>query len=107
MKFLILGSGSIAMRHYNNLKKIGYKNINFFTKNQKFRKSYKNSYDNLKTAIKKTEPDIAIICNSTHLHVRTAITCAKHGLHLFIEKAVTHKISRCKDLINIVKKKKT
>ena len=36
MKFLILGSGSIAIRHYNNLKKIGYKNINFFTKNQKF-----------------------------------------------------------------------
>jgi predicted dehydrogenase len=106
MKFLILGSGSIAIRHYNNLKKIGYKNINFFTKNQKFRKSYKNSYDNLKTAIKKTEPDIAIICNSTHLHVRAAITCAKQGLHLFIEKPVAHKISRCKDLINIVKKKK-
>jgi predicted dehydrogenase len=106
MKFLILGSGSIAIRHYNNLKKIGYKHISFYTKNVSFRERYKNSYGNLITAIKKTNPDIAIICNSTHLHLTSAIKCAQNGLHLFIEKPVTHKISECKNLINIVKKKR-
>jgi predicted dehydrogenase len=106
MKFLILGSGSIAIRHYNNLKKIGYKHISFYTKNVSFRERYKNSYGNLITAIKKTNPDIAIICNSTHLHMTSAIKCAQNGLHLFIEKPVSHKISDCKNLINIVKKKR-
>lgn len=106
MKFLILGSGSIAIRHYNNLKKIGYKHISFYTKNVSFRERYKNSYGNLITAIKKTNPDIAIICNSTHLHLTSAIKCAQNGLHLFIEKPVTHKTSECKNLINIVKKKR-
>ena len=31
---LICGSGSIAFRHYSNLKKLGYHEIIFFSKNK-------------------------------------------------------------------------
>jgi len=35
-------------------------------------------------------PDVAIIANPTHLHMETALACAKAGCHLLIEKPLGH-----------------
>ena len=83
MKILICGSGSIATRHYQNLRILGYKNIIFYkTSNSKVldKKIRKEKiYYNLNKALDE-KPDIAFICNITSLHVDVAIECAKKNV---------------------------
>ena len=106
MKFLIIGSGSIANRHYRNLKKIGYKNISFVTNKEKYLISKLRVFKSLPDAIKEFKPDIALICNSTHLHLKAAKICAFHGVHLFVEKPAIHRTKQYKNLVKIINKTK-
>ena len=51
------------------------------------------------------KPDFGIISNVTNLHVPTAITMAKHGLHLLIEKPLSHSMEGVNELESVVKDK--
>ena len=109
MKILICGLGSIGKRHANNLLDIGKKELIFFREknlnlNDPRLKKIK-SYNNLKEAFLK-KPQIAFICNTTNKHIETAITCAKNGLHLFIEKPLSNNLKKINQLEKIIKKKK-
>jgi predicted dehydrogenase len=46
--------------------------------------------------------DVAVIANPTHLHIETALRCAQHGLHLFMEKPIDCKLKGLDDLIKTV-----
>jgi predicted dehydrogenase len=50
------------------------------------------------------EPDIAFITNPTSLHIETAITCAKAGCHLFIEKPLSDSLAGVDELLTLVER---
>lgn len=92
MKFLVCGLGSIGERHINNLLTLGYediivhrkRNLPLRTLNREF-----VSFSSLQEALR-TKPDVAFICNPTHLHLSTAHSCIKAGCHVFVEKPLSN-----------------
>lgn len=52
------------------------------------------------------KPDIAIIANPTHAHIPAAITAARAGCHLFLEKPLSHSLDGVDELAQIVREKK-
>ena len=107
MKFLICGVGSIGERHIRNLISLGFDDIILFRKRNNALRTISNTfptYSSLKECLDK-KPDIAIICNPTHLHIETAIQCAKANCHIFIEKPISHNLEECDELILTLKQK--
>jgi len=105
MKFLICGVGSIGERHIRNLISLGYDDIILFRKRNHPLRTINREfpvYSTLRECLDK-KPDIAIICNPTHLHVETALQCAKSDCHVFIEKPVSHNMKDGINLINTLK----
>ena len=106
MKILIIGFGSIGKRHYKNLISLGYKDIAVFDPSDEAF----GGFDGI-GRIKKLNADsakgfdAAFICSPNNLHIKHALTCAKAGLHLFIEKPLSHNLNGIKKLENICKKK--
>ncbi len=109
MHFLIIGCGSIGQRHMNNLQAMGYDvtgcdpdlaRINLIK-----RRFGIGVFDNLRQALS-NDYDAALICVPTSLHLPLAIEVAKRGMHLFIEKPLSHSYERIDELQSIVRKKK-
>jgi predicted dehydrogenase len=109
LKILIIGLGSIGKRHAKNLLKLGYKNLIFCSKQKKLDRisSFKtiNVFNKLNLALEQN-PDIALICNSTNIHCKTAIKGAKNNCNVFIEKPIGNKKKEIFSLQRIIKKKK-
>lgn len=59
-----------------------------------------------KRDIKKLSPDIAFITNPTSLHMETAIESASRGMHLFIEKPLSHGLEGWDTLLKMTRGKK-
>lgn len=93
-KILIIGFGSIGARHYNNLKKLGYRPDVF----DPLKKEYSEKR-NL------SEYDIVFVCNPTSLHVKTALEAAKANCNLFIEKPLSNSLKGVAQLASEVKKR--
>lgn len=106
MRILLIGFGSIGKRHYRNLISLGYKNIAVFD-------SAETAFGGFDAVgrIKKLDVnsakkfDTAFICSPNNLHIKHALICAKAGLHLFIEKSLSHNLNGVKKLEDICKKK--
>jgi predicted dehydrogenase len=108
LKALIVGYGSIGRRHIENLSKL--KNIEIIIyskrKNDKFLKQNKCIiYSSIRDCLKE-KPDFAIITNETRFHIRSALTLAKSGIHLLIEKPLSDNLRNTKKLFEIAQKKK-
>jgi len=104
MKFLICGVGSIGERHIRNLLSLGYDDIILYrNRNQPFRTIDREFpvYLDLEEALDQ-KPDAAFICNPTHLHMETAIQCAKRNCNLFIEKPVSNSPKHQEELIKLL-----
>ena len=90
---LIIGAGSIGMRHLNNLIKLGFKNIHIFRHNSDVN-LYINGQEIFVTSswneIKNNNYLAVIICSPTSLHVRQGINSLKLGAHLLIEKPISN-----------------
>lgn len=108
MKFLFCGLGSVGQRHAKNLKQIlpdaeiiafrsTSKNISSIEKELKIK-----TYKSLSLALGE-KPMAAFITNPTSLHINTAISCAKKGVHLFIEKPLSNTFQNISLLHNVVK----
>ena len=108
MKILIIGFGSIAKRHINNL----IHNINCEIivysrrKNIRFLDHKKIMVLNSLEKCLLEKPDVAFITNETVFHIPMAIKMAKSGLDLFIEKPLSNSTNGIKTLQKIVKQKK-
>jgi predicted dehydrogenase len=109
MKILILGLGSIGQRHLNILNK----NYDFDVYALRTCKGVLNSSRTDYTClfnwqdIDKVKPDVALICNPTHLHIETAIKCIKHGIsNLLIEKPLSDNLDNLETLLKLVDKNK-
>lgn len=107
MKILVIGFGSIAKRHINNLLELSDIEILVYTKQINFG-SFKNHckfFNKLNDAIKEN-PDAAIIANNTSEHVKTAIELSKNHIDLFIEKPLSNNSLGIKKLVKLIHEKK-
>lgn len=109
MKVLLVGCGSIGRRHLKNLTVLsqvekvfvysGVKNCLNGLKNMR-KVSILNSLDNV-------QADLAIIAGETYKHLDIAVMLAKKKIHLFIEKPISHQLSKKLGLLNrLVKRNK-
>ena len=92
-------------RHTKNLLSLGFKDIILVTSRKVKDKTFKKLkiYNKLVDALKE-KPKLAFICNSTHLHEKSAIQCIENNTNVFIEKPVGNKKDLDK-LVKLVKKK--
>jgi predicted dehydrogenase len=111
VKILFTGLGSIGTRHLKLLKQRNedHRFLAYRSGKGENKKKYSGveEYSDLQQALQE-KPDVAFITNPTHLHVPTAISCARVGCDLFIEKPLSdslegveklEKLAAGKDLI--------
>jgi len=121
MKILMVGLGSIGQRHLRNILSIlgdkaeisAYrvrKEKTVLTdrltveQDVRLEERYKfSSFDKLEDALS-VSPEAVFICNPTSLHLPVALTAAKKGCHIFIEKPISHNLEGIEELASIVKK---
>lgn len=105
---LIIGAGSIGERHLSNLQKLGYHNLLVFrSRNLPFRNIAPESVQVMTDwqAVVERSPKLAFICTPTSLHSEQAVQCAELGMHLFIEKPISHHLGDREKLLEIVGRK--
>ncbi|MEZ4940964.1 MAG: Gfo/Idh/MocA family oxidoreductase [Saprospiraceae bacterium] len=107
MKILIVGLGSIGRRHLKNLSALGVRQLAAVTKSRggAFSDTLPPflSFENLETALE-WQPDAVFVCNPSALHLETALTAAKAGCHLFLEKPVSHSLEGIYELEQLVER---
>lgn len=110
MKILIVGCGSIGLRHLANFKKIKNCEVAVFRTTCDNVPEFEEIYGvKVFTDFKKAlgmRPDAVVISNPTSLHIKYATEAAKKGCHLFIEKPLSNSLKGLDSLIKIVEKKK-
>ena len=108
MKVVIIGFGSIGQRHCKNL--LEKSNAEIFLSTKHNIKNFKNNkrIHNLSSLEEclKNQPDIGLICNTSNLHVETAIKLAKNNCHLLIEKPLSNSLKNITRLLSLVEKNK-
>jgi predicted dehydrogenase len=108
LKVVIIGFGSIGQRHCKNLLEKSNTEIYLCTKHNL--KNFKNSkrIQNLTSLDEclKNQPDIGLVCNTSNLHVETAIKLAKNNCHLLIEKPLSNSLKNMTQLLSLVEKNK-
>jgi len=109
MLFLVVGCGSIGKRHIRNLKMLKAGEI--ITQDvqpercQEVEQKYRvKAYDDLEEALAQ-KPDVAFICTPTSLHMPPALSAARNGCHLFIEKPLSHSLDGVDELLEVVAEK--
>ena len=107
LKILVVGYGSIGKRHIKNLSTLSNIQIIVYT-NRKFdsflQKKCSFVSNNIQDCISQ-HPDAAIIANESNLHVEHSIKLAKKGIHLFIEKPLSHSMDKINELKSLVEQK--
>lgn len=99
MQVLLTGLGSIGSRHARLLREHDREiELLAYRSKGETRVPGITEYTDLQTALG-TDPDIAFITNPTHLHVETALQCARSDCHLFIEKPLSHTIDGVEELL--------
>lgn len=96
MKFLICGLGSIGQRHFRNLKSLGVHDIAVFRTGRgqtdfvnRFIAEHKPVvFTDLAEALV-TKPNAVFVANPTACHIETALSAARSGCDLFIEKPLS------------------
>jgi len=107
MRVLVIGCGSIGMRHLRNLKTLGIENLMAFDSEVDQRERAQQEcgarpFDTLDEALR-AGADAAFITTPPHLHVPIALQAARTGCNLFIEKPLSHTEEGLSDLINVVR----
>ena len=104
MNVLVVGTGSIAKRHIKNLQELDeivriyvYSSRGFPPQDVQDKKiSIQKSLQDLRGI------DFAIIANETHKHIAIASKLSEKGIHLFLEKPISHKLQEAKDFEKLI-----
>jgi predicted dehydrogenase len=107
LKILFFGLGSIGRRHAKILME-GYDHelYAFRTMKGQLKDSLGIKEITRWDQIERIAPDVAFITNPTYLHIKTALCCAKNGMHLFIEKPISNTMQGIDELIKITRRKR-
>lgn len=106
---LVIGAGSIGERYIRNLWALGYKNIVVLrTRNLPFRDIGSTTVRVVTSwnEIEKYKPVAAFVCNPTALHLSTAMECVARGIHVLVEKPLSHTIDGLDNLAQLALEKK-
>ncbi len=108
MKILVVGCGSIGRRHIKNLSGLsGIERIYLKTKIKDPYKEARIPHDvRLVGKGEDIDADAAFICNETHRHIETALRLAKMGMHIFMEKPLSHNMDSVIKLKELIRRKK-
>src|ERR1700743_2819852 len=98
---VIFGAGSIGERHIQVLQSLGYNNIYVYRQRnlplrQVNAKDVKIFTD--LDQIDQIKPVAAFITSPTAMHVEQALECAKRGIHVLIEKPLSHTLQGIDEL---------
>lgn len=110
MKWLVIGCGSIGKRHIRNLKALAAGELIAHDVSLKRCQEVEQEYgietfDTLDKALAKN-PQVAIVCTPTSMHISSALSAAQTGCHFFIEKPLSHNLDGIEELLAIVEKNK-
>jgi predicted dehydrogenase len=101
MKILIAGLGSIGRRHLRNLAAEGSHELLLYRTHHATMPEADLAgypvYTDLTRALDQ-KPDAVVISNPTALHLDVAIPAAERGIHLLLEKPVSHSLDQVADL---------
>jgi predicted dehydrogenase len=92
---LVIGAGSIGERHIRVLWSLGYNNIHVLRRESKIFRDIGNASVTVHLSWEdamKINPYAAFICSPTSLHLEQTLLCIKNGIHLFVEKPLTHNL---------------
>jgi predicted dehydrogenase len=91
---LIVGVGSIGERHLRCFQATGRADVSLCELNPVLRKTIAERYqvervfDDLERALE-NKPAAAVICTPAHLHIPMALSAARRGIHVLIEKPLS------------------
>lgn len=106
---LVIGAGSIGERYIRNLYALGYQNLVVLrTRNLPFR-DIGSATVRVVTSWKEVEqfkPVVAFICNPTALHLSSAMECVSRGIHVLVEKPLSHTVDGLDKLVQASIEKK-
>lgn len=109
MEFLVVGCGSIGRRHIKNLRSLGHGVSGVESDPARARAISQELGIAVYTSIESAQLKdfkAALVCNPTRYHLPSAMKLAKAGLHLFIEKPVSHDLKGINELSRIIKAKR-
>ncbi len=109
MLILVVGCGSIGRRHIRNLKALKAgdiiaQDVSLGRLSEVEREHGIKVYDDVEAALGQ-KPDVALICTPTSRHVAPALSAARSGCHLFIEKPLSHSLDGVSELTEVVSRK--
>lgn len=109
MRILIVGCGSIGMRHLRNLRGLGVVDLAVCDpvaerRERASRECGARAYETLESALE-GGADVAFITTPPHLHIPLAMQAARAGCHLFIEKPLSHTEEGLDDLAALARRK--
>jgi predicted dehydrogenase len=93
---LVIGCGSIGLRHLRNLRALGIERMLAYDpvverRCQAEREAGAQPFESLELALA-ARPDAALICTPPHLHLSGALAALDAGAHLFLEKPIAHSL---------------
>jgi predicted dehydrogenase len=106
---VIAGAGSIGRRHLRNLVSLGEKDILLYRTHQSTMPEEElagfETVTDFQSALAE-KPDVVIVSNPTAMHLDIAIPSARSGIHIFMEKPISHSRDRVDELQTLVKQNK-
>ena len=108
-RVLLVGCGSIGKRHLRNLKALGLDDLHAFDpRPDRAQEAADQTGAKPCTRIEEglaRKPDLALICTPNSLHVAAALSAARAGCHLFIEKPLSHSLDGISELQEEVRRR--
>ena len=100
---LVLGCGSIGERHLRNFQRTGRARLTACDSNPALLAMMAERYGvatagDWQAALASGGLDACVICTPAHLHVPMAIAALQHGLHVLVEKPLSHSLEGVDEL---------
>lgn len=93
MKALILGCGSIGLRHISHLRQLGLSNIEACDPDpaacRKAQEQFGITVDLEPNKALEKGPDIVLVCTPARLHIPMTVKALEVGAHVFVEKPIS------------------
>ncbi len=93
MKVLVIGLGSIGMRHARLLQGLGDVEVVAFRSHGQAGNSLGIKEFRSWGDVQAFDPEVAIIATPTHCHMADALRCLESGMHIFLEKPLAHSMA--------------
>lgn len=108
MKIIVVGCGSIGIRHLKNLFELGHELYAVDKAADKLKEAAlycRGSFVSLESALP-VKPEAALICTYSNEHIKPALRCAREGVHLFIEKPLSLDMEGIDGLLALLEEKR-